>query len=340
MEPADLEHGELDEVMSGVAPHAGSATPTPLLLDVDTGYDDALALLMALRSPAAQVVGITCVAGNHALDQVVNNTLRILDLVEAPAIPVARGMMQPLLELHREPSLLHGHDGMGDTGLPASTRRPVDLHAVELLRQLVADHAEPLTLVALAPLTNIATFIRMYPDLAARLAQIVVMGGTYISAGNTSPLAEFNLRQDPEAAAIVLESGLPVVLYPLDPFRQLALSNDEITALAASTMPILHTVGTILQHVASFLHRDSCLLGDAGALAIALDRSHATIERYPISVELSGTVTRGQTVLDRRTARQREMLTEWWATAAHEIEVVTAIDADYYKAQFLQAIGA
>ena len=89
-----------------------------LLLDVDTGYDDALAILLALRSPGVRVLGITCVAGNHALDQVLNNTLRLLDLAEAPPIPVALGMDRPLLEAQREPSLLHGRDGMGDTGLP------------------------------------------------------------------------------------------------------------------------------------------------------------------------------------------------------------------------------
>jgi pyrimidine-specific ribonucleoside hydrolase len=307
-------------------------------LDVDTGYDDALALMLALRSPAARVLGITCVAGNHGLGQVVDNTMRILDLVGAPEIPVALGMAQPLIEAHREPSLLHGRDGMGDTGLPASLRQPVAEHAVELLRRIVANHDEPITLVALAPLTNIALFIRMYPALAARLAQIVVMGGTYQSHGNTSPLAEFNLRQDPEAAAIVLESGLPILLYPLDPFRQLTLSAAEIAALAAEQRSLPSTVATITRYVAAYLGRDSCALGDAGALAVALDRSRATIERFPITVELTGTATRGQTVLDRRTPGQRAGLTEWWATSPAEVEVVTAVDVSYYKTLFLHSL--
>jgi pyrimidine-specific ribonucleoside hydrolase len=323
-----------------IDPAARAATdrPAPLLLDVDTGYDDALALILALRSPDARVLGITCVAGNHSLDHVADNTLRILDLVGAPEIPVALGAAQPLIESHREPSLLHGRDGMGDTGLPASARRPVGEHAVELLRRTIADHDKPITLVALAPLTNIALFIRMYPALAARLAQIVVMGGTYQSHGNTSPLAEFNLRQDPEAAAIVLESGLPILLYPLDPFRQLTLSAAEIAALAAEQRPLPRTVGAITSYVAEYLGRDSCALGDAGALAVALDRSHATIARFPITVELTGTATRGQTVLDRRTSGQRAGLTEWWTTAPAEVEVVTAVDVAYYKARFLGAI--
>lgn len=337
MESADLEHRQLDQVVSGVVSGA-SAMPTPLLLDVDTGYDDALALLLALRSPAARLLGITCVAGNHALGQVVDNTLRILDLAAAPTIPVASGMARPLIEAQREPSLLHGRDGMGDTGLPASARRPIAEHAVEFLRRTIAAHAEPITLVALAPLTNIAAFVRMYPDLAARLARIVVMGGTYLSHGNTSPVAEFNLRQDPEAAAIVLESGLPILLYPLDPFRQLTLPAAEIAALAADERPLPRAVGTITRYVAGYLRRDSCALGDAGALAVALDRSRATIERFPITVELTGTATRGQTVLDRRTAGQRAGLTEWWATAPAEVEVVTAVDVEYYKAFFLRAV--
>lgn len=340
MEPADLEPRQLDEVVSFDAGSGAPASPVPLILDVDTGFDDALALLLALRSPGVRVLGITCVAGNHALGQVLHNTLRILDLAEAPAIPVALGMDRPLIEARREPSLLHGRDGMGDTGLPPSARGPVTEHAVEFLRRTVESAAVPPTLVALAPLTNIAAFIRLYPALARRLAGITIMGGTWATHGNTSPLAEFNLRQDPEAAAIVLESGLPIRLYPLDPFRQLALGAAEIAALAADDRPIPQTVGRIARYVAGYRGRDTCVLGDAGALAITLDPSHATIARYPVTVELTGTATRGMTVLDRRTPAQRAGLTEWWQTAPHEIEVVTALDADYYRALFLRSIGA
>jgi len=338
VEPADLEPRQLDEVvMSAVG--ARAATPPSLILDVDTGYDDALALLLALRSPGVRVLGITCVTGNHALDQVLNNTLRILDLADAPPIPVALGMDRPLIEARREPSLLHGRDGMGDTGLPASARQPVAEHAVEFLRRTVEAAETPPTIVALVPLTNIAAFIRLYPALARRLAGITVMGGTWMAHGNTSPLAEFNLRQDPEAAAIVLESGLPIRLYPLDPFRQLMLRAAEIAALAADERPIPQIVGRITRYVAGYLGRDACAIGDAGALAIALDPSHATIARLPVTVELTGTATRGMTVLDRRTPSQRAGLTEWWEVAPHEIEVVTALDVDYYKALFLRAVG-
>jgi len=339
VEPADLEPRQLDEVVVADAGVGAAVSPPPLILDVDTGYDDALALLLALRTPGVRVLGITCVAGNHALDQVLNNTLRILDLVDAPPIPVALGMDRPLLEAQREPSLLHGRDGMGDTGLPASARRPVAEHAVEFLRRTVEAAERSPTLVALAPLTNIAAFIRLYPALARRLAGITIMGGTYIAHGNTSPLAEFNLRQDPEAAAIVLESGLPIRLYPLDPFRKLTLSAAEMTALAADARPIPQIVGRITRYVSGYLGRDVCAIGDAGALAITLDPSHATIARFPVTVELTGTATRGVTVLDRRTPAQRAGLTEWWQAAPHEIEVVTALDVDYYKAMFLRALG-
>lgn len=339
MEPADLESRQLDEVVMSGAGVGMAATPPSLLLDVDTGYDDALAILLALRSPGVRVLGITCVAGNHTLDQVLDNTLRILDLAGAPPIPVALGMERPLIETRREPSLLHGRDGMGDTGLPPSSRRPVAEHAVEFLRRAVEAAEVSPTLVALAPLTNIAAFIRLYPALARRLAGITVMGGTYVSHGNTSPLAEFNLRQDPEAAAIVLESGLPIRLYPLDPFRQLMLSGAEIAALAADERPIPQIVGRIMRYVAGYLGRDACAIGDAGALAITLDPSHATIAHHPITVELTGTATRGMTVLDRRTPSQRAGLTEWWQAAPQEIEVVTAVDVGYYKAMFLRALG-
>lgn len=316
--------------------------PIPVILDVDTGYDDALAILLALGSPRLAIQGITCVAGNQRLPQVVLNTLTLLDAVGAPAIPVAAGMDAPLLEMLREPSPLHGHDGMGDLGLPAPRRQAVSVHAVELLRQLVDEAAEPVQLIALAPLTNIALFLRMYPQLHEKIAGIMVMGGTFLAAGNSSPTAEFNIRQDPEAAAIVLESGLPIQLYTLDVFRDVQLTRAEIDGLMASGTPDQPTpaqiTGRILDYVCNYFQRDFGLIGDAGAATGVIDPAGLTLEPYRITVELSGRVGRGQTVLDRRTPAQQERLTEWGAPAPTAIDVVTAVDAERLKQLFLDAI--
>ncbi len=313
--------------------------PLPILLDVDTGADDALALLLAMRSPVLDVRAITCVAGNHELSNVVDNTLRLLDYVDAPDVPVAAGMQQPLLEAMRPPFPLHGADGMADLDLPSPRRSLVDEHAVELMRRTLQDAAEPLTVVALAPLTNIAVFLRMYPDLHARIARIVSMGGTFRVPGNTSPTAEFNIRQDPEAAAIVLESGLPVTLYPLDPFRQVRFNRAEIASFLSADDLAAQTAGRIMLQMCDYFPADSSLIGDAGTVAMVIDPAGATIERLPITVDLAGEANRGRTVFDLRSQKARSTHSHWWQTSQAEIDVVAGVDADRYRRLFAATLG-
>ena len=314
-------------------------TPLPVLIDVDTGNDDALALMLALRSPRLAVLGITCVHGNQTLDNVVGNTLKILDVVDAPDIPVAAGMHRPLIEPVRPPSLIHGHDGLGDLGLPASVRQPVSQHAVELMRQLLTAASEPVTLIALAPLTNIALLLRMYPHLHPKIAGLTIMGGAYVDFGNTAPNAEFNIRVDPEAAAMVLHSGLPINLYPLDVFRQIRFYRPEIAQFQASPDPVAQAVGGILAYGCDYFQADHSLIGDAGAVATVIDPDGATAEKAPITVELTGTATRGQTVLDRRSSAQRARSSEWWSPIEPEINVFTQVDAGRYRSLFAAAVN-
>ncbi len=310
----------------------------PVILDVDTGYDDALALLLALRSPLLDVRGVTCVAGNQRLPQVITNTLKMMDILGADT-PVAAGMDRPLIEDLREPALLHGRDGMADLGLPASTRKVVGVHAVELMRQVLAASSAPVTLIALAPLTNIATFLRMYPDLHNRIGEIVIMGGSAITYGNTSPLAEFNARQDPEATAIVLGSGLPIRLYPLDVFRKIRFDRAEIDGFAASADPVQQVAGRIMQHALAYFGAEWSLIGDAGAVATVIDPSGCRVQRLPVSVELTGTVTRGATIVDRRTSAQRARPNPWWQTSTSEIDVILDLDAEQYRRIFSKGIS-
>ena len=215
--PVQVEGARADRVP--VSPrHAVWEDPVvQVILDVDTGIDDALAILLACRAPAMDVRAITCVAGNADVDQVVANTLRVLDAAGAPDIPVARGMARPLIEPPRPARHVHGEDGMGDLGLPESRRSSVDVHAVELMRATLAGATEPITLIPLAPLTNVAVLVRSYPELLERLERIVLMGGA-AAVGNATAAAEFNVWHDPEAAAIVLDCGVEVTMYGLDVF--------------------------------------------------------------------------------------------------------------------------
>ena len=310
--------------------------PLPVLLDVDTGGDDALALLLAMASPSLEIRGITCVAGNCPLDQVVINTLTLLDAIGAPPVPVAAGMDRPILDGGLPPPPLHGSDGMGDLGLPPPGRRAVDIHAVEFLRRSLVDATEPLTLICLAPLSNIAMLLRMYPSIMDKIARLYVMGGTFAAPGNATPAAEFNIRCDPEAAAIVLHSGLPVTLYPLDPFMQVWFTESEARALAKSTSAAARIAGGIALHYCRFFAAEFSLIGDAGTVAAVIDPEGATVERWPMRVELSGSESRGATVFDRRSTRQRDYDDGEWPG----LDVVTSVDAPRYRRLMAKALGA
>ena len=308
----------------------------PVLLDVDTGGDDALALLLAMASPALDVRGITCVAGNCALAQAVRNTLTLLDAIDAPPVPVAAGMDRPILGSGLPAPALHGGDGMGDLGLPAPRRKLVDDHAVEFLRRTLSETAEPITLICLAPLSNIAMLLRMYPGIREKIERLYVMGGTYASPGNTTPAGEFNVCYDPEAAAIVLQSGLPVTLYPLDPFMQVRFTKEEAMRFSSSASAGARIAGGIALHYCRFFGYSFSLIGDAGTVATVIDPEGATVERSSMLVELSGGATRGATVFDRRIVTDGFEREGNWT----DVDVVTNVDADRYRRLMAGALGA
>jgi len=312
------------------------AKPLPVLLDVDTGGDDALALLLAMASPALDVRGITCVAGNCALEQVVSNTLTLLDAIEAPPVPVAAGMDRPVLEPGLPAPPLHGSDGMGDLGLGAPRRSRVDDHAVEFLRRILSDAEEPMTMICLAPLSNIAMLLRMYPRIGEKIGRLYVMGGTYAAPGNTTPAAEFNVRYDPEAAAVVLHSGLPVTLYPLDPFMQVRFTKEEAKAMTEAKGAGARIAGGIALHYCHFFGMDFSLIGDAGTVATVIDPEGATLVRRPVHVELSSGSARGATVFDRRILTDGFVREGEWT----EVDVVTRVDATRYRKLMASALGA
>ncbi len=312
------------------------SNPLPVLLDVDTGGDDALALLLALASPALEVRGITCVAGNCALKQVLANTLTLLDAIDAPPVPVAAGMDRPILESGLSAPPLHGSDGMGDLGLPAPRRSEVDVHAVEFLRRALADAAEPVTLICLAPLTNIAMLLRLYPRIGDRIERLYVMGGTFAAPGNTTPAAEFNVRYDPEAAAIVLHSGLPVTLYPLDPFMQVRFTKEEAEKLTRAKGAGARIAGGIALHYCRFFGMDFSLIGDAGTVAAVIDPAGAATQRRPLHVELSSGAARGATVFDRRIMTDGFSREGEWT----DVDVVSKVDAARYRKLMATALGA
>jgi pyrimidine-specific ribonucleoside hydrolase len=312
----------------------------PVILDVDTGVDDALALLFAVKHPAIDVRAVTCVAGNATLAQVVDNTLRILDAADAPSIPVAAGAVRPLLAAPRVASHVHGEDGLGGLVLPSTSREATTESAVELMRRTLMDSDEAITIVALAPQTNLALLLRTHPEVIDRIERIVFMGGS-ASVGNATAVAEFNVWHDPEAAAIVLGSGVPVFMYGLDVFNQVTVDVGIAEALAAGDFALGQVVGALLSNRVALSEDRSLvytgLIGDAGAVCALVDPDALVVERRPVRIELAG-YGRGQTVVDRRRYSGEDAIHGGvgdWSV----IDVAVDVDAPRYARLFLDTLG-
>jgi pyrimidine-specific ribonucleoside hydrolase len=313
----------------------------PIILDVDTGVDDALAIMTAVAHPDLDVIGIGCVTGNASLERVVENTLRVLDVAGAAEIPVAAGAVRPLLAPPRSAGHVHGEDGLAGIELPESARVPEAGGAVAMLRRLILEHPEPVTIVALAPQTNLALLLRTYPELASNIARIVFMGGS-AGIGNATAVAEFNVWHDPEAAAAVLDAGVPCFMYGLDVFRQVAIDEPRAERLSRSSNPVVALAGRLLSRRISFSADEhavySGLIGDAEVVCALIDPGALTVETLPARVELMG-YARGQTVVDRR-AHGGEDVVHGLAGIWTPIEVALDVDADRLARVFLTTIGA
>jgi inosine-uridine nucleoside N-ribohydrolase len=202
----------------------------PVLIDCDPGQDDALALLLALASPELDVLGISAVAGNQTLDKTTANALRVLELAGRSDIPVAAGADRPLVGDLVVAADAHGESGLDGVDLPPASKGPVADHAKDFLAAQTAASDQPVTLVALGPLTNVALLLEAHPEAAAKVEHIVLMGGA-IHEGNQTASAEFNIWIDPEAAARVFESGLDVTMVGLDVTNKAVLSSADADSL-------------------------------------------------------------------------------------------------------------
>lgn len=324
--------------------------PVPVVLDVDTGVDDACALLLAAAHPGLDLRAVTCVGGNASLPDVVANTLTVLDAAGRPDVPVAAGAARPLLEPARDARHVHGQDGMGDLDWPRSSRAPDPRFAAELLRDVLRAAAEDgadgrVTLVPLAPMTNIALLLRSYPDAVRGLREIVFMGGA-VAVGNATPSAEFNVWHDPEAASIVLEvaaeAGIPVTMYGLDVFYDVEVSAAQASALSAHGRATGHAPSDLAGQLIAFqcarMARDTATVGDAGAVCAVVDRSGLTTQRLPVGVELEGTFSRGRTIVDRR-PQDADLEHDPRRPPSTDVDVALGVDAARYVAMWLDAVG-
>ncbi|MFN8516259.1 MAG: nucleoside hydrolase [Thermomicrobiales bacterium] len=275
------------------------------LIDTDTASDDAVALVMALKYPDVRVEAITVVAGNVPLDQAVQNALYTVELAGA-TVPVHAGAAAPLLRPLETAQNVHGIDGMGDIHLPLTSRTPTPGHAVDVLVETINRYPGEITLVTLGPLTNIALAVLRDPSIAGKVAACVVMGGIGRGYGNVTPVAEFNIWADPEAAKIVFGAGLPLTMVGWDmSYRFAVFGPEDAAALRAIGTP-LATFCVDIQGVLDVFAREvSGLAGfdlpDPIAMAVALEPTVATAtEQRFVAIETGGEWCRGQTVVDIR----------------------------------------
>jgi purine nucleosidase len=283
--------------------------PRPFLVDTDTASDDAVALLLALRHPDADLRAITVVAGNVPVDQGVQNALYAVELAGAD-VPVFRGAAGPReRELHTGQAV-HGADGMGDIGLELTGRTPADGDAADVLVTEIRARPGEVTLVTLGPLTNVAAAFERAPDLAGKLDSLVVMGGTSDHRGNITAVAEYNVWADPEAAALVFAAGAPLTMVGWDVSRTHAVVTpadaEELRALGPLGAFSVDIQRTLVEFCREHTLLDGFDLPDPIATAIALEPSVATrVQRLHVAVETAGELTRGETVVDYRGSTAR-----------------------------------
>ncbi|OMD36634.1 nucleoside hydrolase [Paenibacillus odorifer] len=294
---------------------------TPIIIDCDPGHDDAIAILLAIaNSEKLDLRGIITVGGNQILDKITENALKVISFVNAD-IPVAKGAAGPLFGKLVTGEEAHGESGMDGPLLPPSKFRPVEEGAVEFMLNIIRSSEEKITLVPMAPLTNIALLITAYPEIKDRIEKISLMGGG-ISYGNVTSTAEFNIYVDPEAARIVFESGIPITMSGLDVTDKAAIFEDEIVALKERG-PVSTMVGELLDfysiygkkmgYVGSALH-DPC------AVAWLLHPELFVSEHLYVTVETEGKLTRGMTVADKRKKTDRPA----------NVEVLVGVDREAF----------
>lgn len=273
------------------------------IIDTDTASDDAVALVMAIKNPAIQVEAITVVGGNVGVDQAVQNALYTLEQC-GKSIPVYKGSAKPLLRPLKNAHFVHGADGMGDIGLELNGRKPTPGNAIDILINTIEKYPDQIELITIGPLTNVAIALLKEPSIASKVKQCVVMGGIGQGPGNITPVSEYNIWVDPEAAKIVFDSGMKIKMVGWDISRLYAtMDENDVNAVRALNTPLAHFTMAIQAKVTEFSTQVSKLPGfdlpDPIAMAIAIDESVATRTiKTHVEVICAEGSTRGQTVVD------------------------------------------
>ena len=308
--------------------------PRKIIIDTDPGQDDAVAILLALASPEIEVLGITAVAGNVPLSLTQKNARKICELAGRPDVAVYAGAERPLLRPLVTAEYVHGKTGLDGPDLPEPEMPLRDTHAVDfIIESLLSHEAEEITLCALGPLTNLALAMARAPEIVPRIREIVLMGGGCFEGGNVTPAAEFNIYVDPHAARRVLDSGVPLTMFPLDVTHKALTTRTRLDAFRA----LGNRAGVATAELLDFYERfdeekygtDGGPLHDPNVIAWLLKPEIYQGRHINVEVETASELTMGMTVAD------------WWRVTDRPENVffVRDLDADAFFALLLERIG-
>jgi inosine-uridine nucleoside N-ribohydrolase len=272
------------------------------ILDCDPGHDDALAILLAAASPALELEAITTVAGNQTLDKVSLNARRVCTVAGITGVPIAAGCDRPLRRRRIAAGEIHGASGLDGVDWDEPTVNLDPRHAVDLIvDHALLEGASPLTVIAVGPLTNVATALRRAPQIAERLERIAIMGGA-IGLGNWTPSAEFNIVADPEAAEVVFASGCPITLVPLEVTHRALATESVIARIAALETPVAAMSVALMRFFAETYDRvfgfPAPAVHDPCAVAAVIDASVVPTRHLNVAIDTDSTLSSGRTVID------------------------------------------
>lgn len=302
-------------------------TKRPIIIDTDPGIDDALAIAIALFDARLDVKLITTVAGNVSLDKVTYNTLRLLHFF-GKDVPVAKGAYKPLIGPLVDASDIHGPSGMEGFDFPEPKQELLlNEHAINAMRRVILESAEPITLVPIGPLTNIALLLSVYPEVKDNIREIVMMGGS-VTRGNKGVMSEFNIATDPEAAKVVFDCGVPIAVATLDVGLK-ALVMPEDTAQLPGLGKVGQMAHCLFQKYRGGSFHTGLKMYDSCAIAYLLCPELFQITETFVDVELAGSLTKGCTVVDLK----------GYLHQSPNAKVCVDVDGEAFRKWFLESVG-
>lgn len=306
-----------------------------IILDVDTGIDDALGIMLAVKSGEFEIIGITTVNGNVSLGKATENTCKILDLLQAgEQIPVVKGASQPLLRPVFFEHSVHGEDGLGGAlrGV-AITTQPAEGFGPDFIIEQVKRQPGEVTLVMTGPLTNLALAVKKCPELVRLVKEVIFMGGVVREHGNVTPVAEYNMYVDPEAAKVVFHAGFPeLTLVGLDVTRKVLLNEEHIAELGDTPIGryVKQSTSDYLQRYFERNGVRACAMHDPLAVGVALSKELVTTKKLYVDIETKSELCDGQTVCDFQNRLKKEP----------NMNVCLDVDADAFFVRFIRALKA